>query len=1249
MSTTTEVRVNPYVGPREFHDDEAHLFFGRSKEVLELTRLLVAERIVLCHSPSGAGKTSLIRTSLREQLTKRRFTVLPMIRVSHEMRPEVPTQVNRFVVSTLRYLETFFSESERLSLEELHKLSLRAYVEERLRGIVGTKRIVLIFDQFEEILLLDPLDLNGKRVFFEQLGELLADERLWALFAIREDYVASLEPFVEAIPSRFAITYRLPLLEHGPALEAIQKPALAMGVTFANDAAAKLADDLRRVRTMRADNTPEERLGPFIEPVQLQVVCLRLWERLAPEATIISVGDIETAFEGVDEALAGYYNENVTRIAKKLGVSERLIRAWFNDKLITDDGIRAQVRQGQDDSEGLPNTVVSELINVHLVRAERERGGIWLELAHDRLIEPIHQAYNVWRKDHLSTLQQRALIWSEQGRPEGLLLSGQALIDAQRWAASNDAELTDIERQFLRACRAERNRRRVFIVLGAFLVIATVVALYFSYRASEERQIAEEQRRIAEEQRAIADGQRSTAVSEASNAQIALVNASTAQSLAQTAQIRAESEAATAQAALSLVQTAQSQTESSANQQAAIRLAANQLTALEGDDPDQALALALGGLTAPVESPQLDLLLSRAADASGTRFLLPGDTNEVLSVAVSPDGRLAYTGNRSGIIRIWNLASGSLISSFRAHRGGVQEILFSPDGRLIGTASDDRTIRIWDAGTRVELHRLGPLNGPVTDIDFDSGSETLLASSEQGPVQLWSINEQKLIREFPDTGPGLAFNPDGNSAVMVERGRNAQEKALLLLDIVNGAELGRFVGHERIVHNVAFTKDGRTLLSAGRENTIRIWDVKTKQPLQLLEGHTATVWSFAVSPDESKLLSSSADNTIRLWNLRTGEELRRYTGHTGSVYEVTFTREGDRFVSAAEDGQGRVWDVASRQELAVLEGAEGSLQAVAINPAGTEIVASAINGTIYRWSRLTGEMLSSLHLGSTPVFGVAYSPDGSTIAFSRDDGLVRVIPAEGGEPLWSNRQRGQIPSVMFSEDGQLVLAGAESGALYLWSANDGRLVRTFIGLRSVATGAVISKDSLSVVASSEDWTVRRWDVATGNEVMVYTGHRAGVLSVAISPDNQIIASGGTDRQVILWNAASGEVQQRLIGHAAGVWGVAFSSDGALLVSGSADRTVRVWDVSTGREIRRFTGHTQRVWAVAFIPDGSAVVSVSADQTVRLWRLESRQELIDWIRANRYIPPLTCDQIELYRLAGPCADTTVLELTPTPSP
>ena len=187
------------------------------------------------------------------------------------------------------------------------------------------------------------------------------------------------------------------------------------GVDFTEAAARKLANDLRIVRVQRADGTIEEQLGLYVEPVQLQVVCYRLWDRLPVDAQQIVEADV-VAVGNVDSALSDYYAERVAGAARETGIRERAIRDWVERQPITAQGIRGQVLQGPD--QGLDSRAVQKLLDAYLVRAEKRRGATWLELAHDRLIAPVQANNAAWREANLSTLQRQADLWEKQNRPD---------------------------------------------------------------------------------------------------------------------------------------------------------------------------------------------------------------------------------------------------------------------------------------------------------------------------------------------------------------------------------------------------------------------------------------------------------------------------------------------------------------------------------------------------------------------------------------------------------------------------------------------------------------------------------------------------------------------------------------------------------------------------------------------------------------------------------------------------------------
>jgi hypothetical protein len=264
---------NPYVGPRSFRYGEA--LSGRDREVRDVRDRLIAERILLLYSPSGAGKSSLIEAGVRKELEDSNFTVLPTVRVGHELRSgpggNKPETRNRYVLSTLISLEGDAHQ------RDLPDMTLGDYLDERRSEDTSGREQCIFFDQFEELFTLDPTDRQAKGAFLAELGRALRDRNRWALFAMREDFIAQLDPYLGLIPTRFVARYRLDLLDKTAAELAIREPAARLGVTVTQEATKRLVADLSTVRVRRGGAVvPEE--GPYVEPVQLQVVCRRLWE-----------------------------------------------------------------------------------------------------------------------------------------------------------------------------------------------------------------------------------------------------------------------------------------------------------------------------------------------------------------------------------------------------------------------------------------------------------------------------------------------------------------------------------------------------------------------------------------------------------------------------------------------------------------------------------------------------------------------------------------------------------------------------------------------------------------------------------------------------------------------------------------------------------------------------------------------------------------------------------------------------------
>jgi len=526
----------PYVGPRAFQPGET--LYGRDREQRDLLDLLIADRIILLYSPSGAGKTSIIQAALGPQLGDEDFEVLPTVRVN--AAPPEGVEVNRYLYSVAKSLEpelpVGLAETAGPDGHTLHDLlgKIPRIRQERLAREQDPRaprsRNVLVLDQFEEIFTADAADTVERREFFRQLGEALKDADLWALISMREDYIANLDPYASLIPTRLANRYRLELLGPEAAAAAIRLPAVAEHVDFDPQAASALVDNLRRIGTS-SDDSP--RLGPSVEPVHLQIACLDLWNRMQDKwnggARHIGVEDIGAGTD-VDEALGNYYNAKLAEIGAaetsapdQALLRERRIREWIERNLITPEGIRAQVLQNSTETAELNDRVtglvgeatVRRLVDAYLVRTEERANATWYELSHDRLVNPIRSRNAEWYRGNFSPFRNQAVMWRRR-KDSDLLFIGAALDEATAWAEQHPERLGRTETSFLEASREARRRVRrdkrlrytAFGALAGFLLLALVGAVVgWSWyvelrRAHGDAQIAKQERVEAEKGRA---------------------------------------------------------------------------------------------------------------------------------------------------------------------------------------------------------------------------------------------------------------------------------------------------------------------------------------------------------------------------------------------------------------------------------------------------------------------------------------------------------------------------------------------------------------------------------------------------------------------------------------------------------------------------------------------------------------------------------------------------------------------------
>ncbi|MDR2169367.1 MAG: WD40 repeat domain-containing protein [Planctomycetaceae bacterium] len=618
---------------------------------------------------------------------------------------------------------------------------------------------------------------------------------------------------------------------------------------------------------------------------------------------------------------------------------------------------------------------------------------------------------------------------------------------------------------------------------------------------------------------------------------------------------------------------------------------------------------------------------------SGAVKTLSDHKENIIAIAISPDGKLLASGGVDRFVILCEIASGKELWRMQ-FRGVVSSLAFTPDGKFLAAGCRDKNLIICDVKTGKESARFQTFTKYITAIKISPNGKYIAVGFENGVTLLFDLATKKLHKELSKVHStsiwDIAFSGKSDCVLVA-----SHDASTSIWSVGDGKWLYTFKGHRGPVKSVSFDYRNEKIISSSTDRSIIVWQRPTNSKqdskeliLKRLTGHTAEVLFVRFAPDAETAYSASLDKTFAQWNLSDGKRIvsvdagqvmNRVAVSPSTAYHVIFS-SGKR-VSAIESSKLKF--VAPKypapssknpfpnlpfvdRPFVRFNNYESKTGAIAANFSNANLTTTATNSTATNSTNSTS---------SSSDFG-AFKFKGNKCAFFVDPNFVVSAGADGAGVVW-NISTGRVEysfshgspftSIAFSPVSAVIAAGTRDGSIIMLHPKTGKVLTAFKGHTAAVLDLSFSLNGKRLLSAGEDRLFITWNMDTGQSEGVAIGHKSKVTGIAILPDMSKAITCSADKTIRIWdNPNKSDVwnESKPEAKRSEFVSMAMESGGGWFAAGCVNKKIEVWKIGEKKELATLSGLSDIPLALAISPDGKYLLSGGADGVIVVWNTKT---------------------------------------------